>query len=365
MEHTQNLFQEFDAVTTEEWLKAIERFLKGKPVDSLNWEIEEDLVVSPLNRADNTTNQYIGSANLAINNNWNICEAFVLTKDTDYPSANKLILDALSKGVNALILQFEHLPTLSELSTLLQDVLLDLVHIHFQGTALINQPTAFLEQLSSIPTIHQLHGSCDLGVQPTDAFITLMEAFSTSLPHIRLVNITIPQATSQCLAQGIYEASLWINFLVNKGQDFEQISNLLRFEFNVGEQYFVELACIRAFKRLWLGLLEAYEAPKAFSPFLHASTQSDQHENQYWNMITATTQAMAAAIAGIDSIYVRPCSGLEQADSFTRRIARNVQHLLQSESYLNRVIDPASGAYYIENLTTALAKKAWQQFCTL
>jgi len=82
-------------------------------------------------------------------------------------------------------------------------------------------------------------------------------------------------------------------------------------------------------------------------------------------MIAATTQAMAAALAGVDSIYIRPCNGKEQADDFTRRIARNVQHILQSESYLNRVVDPSAGSYYIENLTVAIAEKAWQQFCNL
>jgi methylmalonyl-CoA mutase len=126
----------------------------------------------------------------------------------------------------------------------------------------------------------------------------------------------------------------------------------------------LELASIRAFKRLWLALLEAYQSSEVYAPYLHATTKSDQNENQYWNMITATTQAMTAAIAGVNSLHVKPCNGTA-ADDFTRRIARNVQHLLQSESYFNRVIDPAAGAYYIESLTAALVEKSWQQFCEL
>ncbi|BDS15442.1 methylmalonyl-CoA mutase family protein [Aureispira anguillae] len=365
MEHTQNLFQEFEAVTTEDWLAAIEKFLKGKPVDSLNWEIEDELVISPVHRQATTTTQYLGSADLAINNNWNICEAFLIQTPSDYSTVNQLILDALSKGANALILNFEHFPSLNELSLLLKGVLLDLVHIHFKGAALLSNTKVFLEHLAQITNAQALNGSCDFGNITKEELLLCSDFCATAIPNLKLITIAIPNSSSTSLSQAIDTANQWILFLLDKGMNIEQVTHLLRFEFNIGEHYFVELSSIRAFKRLWLGLLEAYQAPKALFPTLHASTLSDQHENQYWNMITATTQAMASAIAGVNSIYVRPCSGLNQADDFTRRIARNVQHLLQSESYLNRVIDPASGAYYIENLTAALTKKAWQQFCEL
>ena len=49
-----NLFQEFDAISTEDWKNSIEKFLKGKSIDSLNWEIEEGLTLSPINRQENS-----------------------------------------------------------------------------------------------------------------------------------------------------------------------------------------------------------------------------------------------------------------------------------------------------------------------
>lgn len=365
MEQTQNLFQEFDAVTTKDWVDAIEKFLKGKPVDSLNWEVEEGLVVSPLHRKDSTTTQYIGSANLSSNNNWNICEAFVLKQSEDCAALNTQILDALSKGSNALILDFHYAPSLNDLELLLNSVLLDLIQIHFQGTGLSTNPKAFLQTIAQIPNVQVLNGSCGFGNISSGLLGDYANFCLSNLPKFSFLSILIADSTTKSLSAAIFKASQWIDILTAQGKSIEQITKFLRFEFNVGEHYFVELAAIRAFKRLWLALLEAYDVPSAVLPFLHATTLSDQHENQYWNMITATTQAMAAAIGGVDSIYIRPCNSLDKADSFTRRIARNVQHVLQSESYLNRVIDPASGAYYIENLTLALAEKAWQQFCKL
>jgi methylmalonyl-CoA mutase len=365
MEQTQNLFQEFDAVTTKDWVDAIEKFLKGKSVDSLNWEVEEGLVISPLHRKNTTTTQYVGSVNLSSNNNWNICEAFVVNQAEDCTAINKQVLEALDKGANALIFDFQYSPSLVNLNCLLQGVLLDLVQVHFQGTALSAKPKAFLQVIAQISNIQTLKGSCALGNLTADLLSDLFDFCSTTLPNLRFLNISIKDSSTQSLSAAIFKASQWIDILIAQEKSIEQITNFLRFEFNIGEHYFVELASIRAFKKLWLALLEAYNAPLAIFPCLHATTLSDQHENQYWNMITATTQAMAAAIGGVDCIYIRPCSSLNKADAFTRRIARNVQHLLQSESYLNRVVDPASGAYYIENLTVALAEKAWQQFCNL
>ncbi len=364
MIHTENLFQEFDAVSTEDWVNAIEKFLKGKPIDSLNWEIEEGLVVSPIQRADDSMAQYIASANLAPNNNWNICEAITVAA-ADYALANKSLLQALDKGANALMIELLELPSPSDLKILLQGVLLDLIPLHFKGAALLSSPTAFLQNLLQLPTAPSIHGSCDFGAISATDLINGIHLCSDSIPNLRLINIPIENTTSKSLSEAIYQASLWIDRLLEKGEKIEQIATFLRFEFYVAEHYFIELARIRAFKKLWFGLLEAYGASEASLPYLHATTLSDQNENQYWNMIAATTQAMSAALAGVDSIYIRPCSGKNKADDFTRRIARNVQHLLQSESYLNRVIDPSAGAYYIEHITAALAQKTLQQFCNL
>ena len=76
-------------------------------------------------------------------------------------------------------------------------------------------------------------------------------------------------------------------------------------------------------------------------------------------------KALSAVIGGVDSLLVTPSDEAKPDDPFARRMARNVQHLLQAESYLNRVVDPAAGAYYIEHMTERIAEQAWQQFCKM
>ena len=81
------------------------------------------------------------------------------------------------------------------------------------------------------------------------------------------------------------------------------------------------------------------------------------------NMIRAATQAMSAVIGGVDRLYIPPANaGVPEAPTpFTRRVARNVHHILKMESFLDRVADPGAGSYYIEKLTDTLAESAWSQ----
>ena len=70
--------------------------------------------------------------------------------------------------------------------------------------------------------------------------------------------------------------------------------------------------------------------------------------------------ALAGILGGATRLTVLPANAnTEQASGFTRRIARNVQHLLELESHLGKVVDPAAGSYYIEKLTGEIAEKAW------
>ena len=69
------------------------------------------------------------------------------------------------------------------------------------------------------------------------------------------------------------------------------------------------------------------------------------------NLLRTQTEAMSAALAGVNSITVTPFDSVyETPNEFSERLARNQQLLLKEESHLNRIVDPAAGSYYIENL---------------
>ena len=81
------------------------------------------------------------------------------------------------------------------------------------------------------------------------------------------------------------------------------------------------------------------------------------------NILRTTIACTGAALGGADAIVVLPFTfALGKPDAFARRVARNIQIVCQEESNLGRVVDPAGGSWYVENLTEDVAKKAWEIF---
>jgi methylmalonyl-CoA mutase len=83
----------------------------------------------------------------------------------------------------------------------------------------------------------------------------------------------------------------------------------------------------------------------------------------YTSLLRTTIAATAAVLGGADSITVLPYTwALGRPDAEARRLARNTLNILAEESHLGRVADPGGGSAYLETLTDALARKAWQLF---
>ena len=100
---------------------------------------------------------------------------------------------------------------------------------------------------------------------------------------------------------------------------------------------------------------------------MHITAVSSRHmlakRDPWTNILRSTLATAGAALGGADAISVYPFTwALGEPDAFARRVARNVQIVIQEESSLGRVLDPMGGSWYIERLTDDLAKKAWTLF---
>lgn len=133
----------------------------------------------------------------------------------------------------------------------------------------------------------------------------------------------------------------------------------LVFVFATGSNYFFEIAKLRAARMLWAQAVSAFgvAAPEAARMRIHARTALANKSiyDPYTNLLRATTEALSAVIGGCDSLTVMPAR-------FSPRLASNVQLILKEECHLDGVADPAGGSYYVEALTDALAREAWQLF---
>ena len=80
-------------------------------------------------------------------------------------------------------------------------------------------------------------------------------------------------------------------------------------------------------------------------------------------MLRNTTEMFSGVVGGVDSYenetFDEP---IRKGDEFSRRIARNVQIILQEEFGMLKPIDPAGGSWAVETLTKQIKEKIWAEF---
>jgi methylmalonyl-CoA mutase len=140
----------------------------------------------------------------------------------------------------------------------------------------------------------------------------------------------------------------------------------LEFRYAATADQFATIAKLRAARRVWARVgQQCGVASAAAGQWQHAvSSWSMLTRRDPWNnILRATLACFSAGVGGADAITVAPFdAAIGQPDRLARRIARNVHALLVDESHVARVIDPAGGSWYVEDLTEQLAVKAWAWF---
>jgi len=183
-----------------------------------------------------------------------------------------------------------------------------------------------------------------------------------------LVDATIPHEAGASEAQELaYLAATLTAYLrtfeaagVSPSEAFPQIA----FALSVDTDLFLGAAKLRAARTLIARIAEACKAPPTAMHITAVTSARMMAKRDPWtNMLRTTAACAAAAFGGADAITVLPFTwALGAPDRFARRIARNVQLVLQEESSLGRVADPVGGSWYLEKLTAELAAKAWPLF---
>ena len=154
------------------------------------------------------------------------------------------------------------------------------------------------------------------------------------------------------------------------GEGWPRVPDALRqisFRFAADDDQFMTIAKLRAARQLWARVAEVVGEPDAGAARVHAVTSLPMmaQRDPWVNMLRTTLAAFGAGVGGADTVLVHPFDvaipgGFPgTAASFARRIARNTQLLLLEESHIGRVLDPAGGSWFVEDLTEQLAEQAW------
>ena len=193
------------------------------------------------------------------------------------------------------------------------------------------------------------------------------------MPNYRVlaVNAFLFNNAGAYISQELGYALAWGNELMAKlteaGFTADEVAKKIKFNFGISSNYFMEIAKLRAARWLWAEIVAAYKPACECACKMVAHAQTSEWNmtvyDAHVNLLRSQTEAMSAALAGVDSITVRPFDKIYQTpDDFSERIARNQQLLLKEECHLDKVVDPSAGSYYVEVLTNSLADVAWKLF---
>lgn len=392
------LFSEFPAVTTEEWEAKIQTDLKGADYEKkLIWQTAEGFPVRPYYRSEDLAGleylntlpdeyPYVRGID-AKRNDW-LVRQDIMTKDIR--EANRLALDAIARGADSLGFDATEVTTHKEINQLLANIDLSGIDINFfasrsypltlelfiyeishraSDTELINGSLNF-DPLGYL----LLHGDFYMNwMHNLEEAEYLLNTVQKRLPHLKVLTINghyFQDAGStlvQELAFSLAAANEYLAGLTDKGLSVDMLSPRIMFSFSTGANYFMEIAKLRAARLLWASIVNAYHpvSKESSKAFIHSNTAfwNKTLYDPYVNMLRTTTEGMSAAIGNADSITIHPFDAVFQdPDDFSTRIARNQQLILKEESYLNKIVDPAAGSYYLENLTDSIAHHAWTLF---
>ena len=329
-----DFFQGFAPQQPPQWLEAVEKMLKGRPSSELIWSLEPDLFVEPY-QTDLEALPIWWPEN---QNQWQIAMVLNLEPQGE-AAASALILEALSGGVEALCFQAQQAQQSLDLKTLLRGVYVEMLDLQFRGFSPQGQ-------------------EAELGQLAKQAKTLCFENFQA--PKVRdLCFQSQAQWPTERLAEILQQ--IWQKLEENPNNPQEHLIPRFEVLWQAQSNYFLNLACLRALRHLWTKLLElrGFEQVQRLYTTVYTQVQSDL--DPYQNLIASSLQAMSACLGGVSALAVQAPNQEPDQLAFFQRMARNIQHLLKMESFLDRVNDPCAGAYAVEQLTQALIRKTWER----
>ena len=195
----------------------------------------------------------------------------------------------------------------------------------------------------------------------------LFNTISISGYHIREAGSTAAQELAFTLADGF----TYVERGMARGLDVDSFAPRLSFFFDIHNDFFEEIAKLRAARRIWARVLrEKYGAkdPKSWMLRFHSQTAgvtltAQQPMN---NVARVAYQALAAVLGGTQSLHTNSMDEtLALPTEEAVQVALRTQQILAYETGVPNVMDPLGGSYYIEALTDSLEREAESLFAQI
>ena len=384
------LAAEFPAASRADWLKLVDKVLKGAPFETLVSKTYDGLAVQPLYE------RATGAAAVAGRTPGAPWQVMQRADHPDPSAANKQILQDLENGATGLSLVFAGSvgaygygldASEAAIERALDGVFLDAVAIECQLSSPARDAPMHIAKLAKKRGIDPAKINFRVGFDP----LGLMAAAGGHALAWDKLGPMVAQYAKDLVAEGLRgpfmvadgrvvhnaggseaqelgyvlaAAVSYLRVLEAAGIALDAARRMIFFRLAADSEQFLTMATFRALRKLWARVEEASGlAPAPIFVSAETAWRTMTRRDPHVNMLRATMAVVAAGLGGANAISVLPfTNAVGLPDEFARRIARNTQLVLLEESSLAKVADPAAGSGGIEDLTERLCAAAWKEF---
>jgi methylmalonyl-CoA mutase len=392
------LASSFPPATADQWHAAVAKALDGGDAGRLVTTTYDGLAVLPLYTPDevDVSGDPVGLPGLdpfvrgahgpdRLLYGWDVRQSHQLAGRPPAEVGREILTD-LERGVTSVVIGIDASTTADDLRVALDGVYLDLAPVLLDPGAAVAHGAALLDALLADPGTPA--GSLvGLAADPLGALArhgVLDRSLGTLVAELaervgadgrsgaRWLGIDASPyhdagaADAQELGCALAAGVSHLRALTDAGVDLDDACRSLEFRLVATADQFATMAKLRAARWCWRRVATAAGAsPAAAGQRQHVVTSAAMltRRDPWVNMLRATTACFAAGVAGADAVTVLPFdAAIGIPDELGRRVARNTQLLLLSESQLARVADPGGGSHAVEARTRDVAAAAWAFF---
>jgi len=361
------LAQSFPKSNKKDWSGAASLEIQGKnPFEILLWKTKDEINFFPYyDKQDCKDLDYLKNFEVPPSPNPHAGARSWLSLPkitvTDVAKANAVALSHLANGADGLLFDLCK-STVVDVNVLLDNIdwpYCDVSFLVTPSTKIIQDLIPYLLKKKYNPDF--LRGTLFWKNAPGD--VSNIKALSILNKFHSLGIYVTPSSPVKEISEALTKAALLIDVLTNKGVEKEIAWQNIHISLEAGTDFFLEIAKLKALRLLWYQLAAAFEIKNYKHTDLQIHVRSEPWINEEFqphsNMLQSTCAALSAVIGGCDSLTI---TAEDENNVMMNRIARNVSNILREEAHMDKVSDPAAGAYSIENSVHKIAQAAWTDF---
>ena len=353
----QKLFSEFSPSSISDWKNKFLNDIKESTFESYIWQNENGFDIEPFYNSESLSHSYLPAFT---HSNWDVC---VSSSSSDSKALNSELLNQLARGANSISINCSNINLIQALDGILLNYI---------------QSTFYIDNQSANPLFNYLSDHYNLNELNISILPIIFnnendlknwannKSLFNGFDGIKTIGVNLYLSHNQnCLAY--YEIALIFSALVEQLEFLskkDKISNSkIVIKTGVNSDYFIQIAKLRAIRRLWNNLKIVYNCNNDIHLIVETTLTNKSISDSYNNLIRSTIESMAAIAGGCNELIVSEFDTLNPTDKIlSERLAVNQQLILKDESYFDKIADVSCGSFYIESITDAIASKALETF---